>query len=270
MADRWQAADGTPLGHAAALERLAEARAILLGETHDRAADHRWQAAVLAGLAGRGDGLAIGFEMFPRQAQPVLDTWVAGGLAPDRFLAGVRWPEVWGFSPALYMPLFDLCRDLGLPMIALNVDRPIVSLVGRDGWDALPEAERGWLSPAAPATADHRAYLFAMTGGARPDRTAQGPLDPAFDRFARAQGVWDRAFACAIAGALASGARQVAAVIGRGHLEYGFGTPAQLADLGVAPVRVALPATAGSAPVPGPGSIADLVFRHPDPEESRA
>jgi uncharacterized iron-regulated protein len=234
-------ADAAALGEADALGALAAARVALLGERHDDAGDHLWQAAVIGAIAERAGPVAVGFEMFPRRAQPALDGWVGGRLDFGGLLAETRWAEVWGFDPELYRPLFDLCRARGLPMLALNVDRPVVSLVGRDGWGALPEAERGWLTPAAPADPAYRRWLFAVTGGARPGRAAQAPEDPAFDRFVRAQQVWDRAFACAIAGHLAAEPSvRVAAVLGRGHLEHGWGTPAQLADLGVAGVTVAL------------------------------
>ena len=251
-------ATGARLGHAAALDRLAAARVVLLGERHTEAADHRWQAAVLAGLAARTEKLVVGFEMFPRHAQPALDAWTEGRTDEAGFLRDAGWRTVWGYDPALYRPLFDLCRDLRLPMRGLNVDRPIVSLVGRDGWGALPAAERAWMTPARPASAAYRRYLFAVTGGARPDRAATGPEDPAFDRFVRAQQTWDRAFACAIAAALdeCPGAL-VVGIVGRGHLEYGYGTPDQLAHLGIGPVRVAL---RGGDPAIGGAPVADLVF----------
>lgn len=268
----WRDAGGAALDAVAALDSLARARVVLLGETHDRPEDHRWQATVIAGLAARGgDGLVVGLEMLPRRAQPVLDAWTAGRLEAAAFEAASGWASAWGFPLALYLPVLELCRDLRLPLLALNVDRPLVSLIGRDGWDALPAGACDGLTPAAPASADYRRYLFDMTGGARPDRTARHPLDPAFDRFVRAQGVWDRAFACAIGTALADGARQVAALIGRGHLEYGFGTPAQLAALGIAPVRTALPEHPGQPPLPGPGPLADLTCTiHPDPDPGTA
>ncbi len=144
-------AGGAAIGHAAALARLGEGRAVLLGEQHDRAEDHRWQAAVIAGLAALRDEVVVGFEMFPRAVQPALDAWVAGGMSLADFLAAARWEEVWGHDAGLYAPIFELCRDLRLPMLAMNVDRPIVTLVGRDGWEALPEAERAWLTPARAA-----------------------------------------------------------------------------------------------------------------------
>ena len=87
-------------------------------------------------------------------------------------------------------------------------------------------------------------------------RAAACPDDPAFDRFVRAQQAWDRAFACAIAAALADVPdRLVVGIIGRGHLEHGHGTPAQLEDLGIEGVAVALPADGTVSP-----GIADLVF----------
>jgi uncharacterized iron-regulated protein len=257
---------GRRISEAEALGRLAAGRVALLGERHDQATDHAWQARVIEGLAALRGDVAVGFEMFPRRVQPVLDDWVAGRLDDEAFLAGTGWAEVWGFEPELYMPVFRLCRDRRLPMRALNLERPLVSLIGRDGWEALPAAERGWLTPARPATPEYRRYLFEATGGARPDRKATSPEDPAFDRFVRAQQAWDRAFACSIAGALAEApARFVAALIGRGHLEHGHGTPAQLADLGVDGVTTALP----GGPLAAREPIADLVFIEPGVDQGR-
>jgi len=260
---------GAHLSHPDAFARLATARVILLGEQHDRPEDLRWQALVTAVLAALGP-VTVGLEMLPRAAQPALDDWSAGRADLARFLAAVRWPEVWGFDPDLYRPVLELCRDLGLPMLGLNVARPVVSEVGRDGWDALPPADRAWLSPARPARPAYRRYLFDVTGGARPDRTARGPDDPAFDRFVRAQQVWDRAFACAIAAALEAGAGRVAALIGRGHLEFGYGTPDQLADLGIGGVVTALPDRGRPTQDPDGAPLADLIFSHVGIEENHS
>ncbi len=245
QAVRVDAAGMGRIAEAAALDALSRRRVVLLGERHDSAADHAWQARVIEGIAARVGRVTVGFEMFPRRAQPALDAFAAGRCGLEAFLDAARWREVWGFDPRLYRGLFELCRDRGLGMLALNVDRPIVPLVGREGWAALPEAERAWLSEAAPAAPAYRRYLFDVTGGARPDRAAKAPDAPEFDRFVRAQQVWDRAFACAIANHLAqSPGERVVGLIGRGHLEYGWGTPAQLADLGVEGVAVALPSDA--------------------------
>ncbi|MCB1353234.1 MAG: ChaN family lipoprotein [Rhodobacteraceae bacterium] len=257
-------ATGAKLSHPEAIERLARGRVALLGERHDSAADHRFQELVIAGLAARVGDLHVGFEMFPRHLQPVLDAWCGEGMSEAEFLRETRWEEVWGFEPELYLPLFRLCRDLGLPMFAMNVARPVVSLIGREGWEALPGEYRDWLSPAFPASAAYRRYLFAITGGVRPGRAAQSPEDPVFDRFVRAQQVWDRAFACAIAQTcVGHPERRVVGIIGRGHLEFGLGTAAQLADLGIPGAGLALRGDADETP-PCEGieaPIANLLFR---------
>jgi uncharacterized iron-regulated protein len=254
---RVRAAGVGEIEEAAALDALARRRVVLLGERHDSADDHAWQARVIEGIVARTGRLTVGFEMFPRRAQPALDAFAAGRCDLEAFLVAARWREVWGFEPSLYRGLLELCRDRGLGMLALNVDRPIVTLVGREGWGALPEAERAWLSEAAPAPAAYRRYLFDVTGGARPDRAAKAPDAPEFDRFVRAQQVWDRAFACAIANHLAREQEdRVVGLIGRGHLEYGWGTPAQLADFGVNGVAVALPSQESANDRPA----ADLIW----------
>ncbi len=255
----WRTSSGYFVTESDAYLLLGSGSVVLLGELHDSARDHSWQAEVIRALAGR-QATAVGFEMFPWTAQPALDAWSRGELDFAGLIEAVRWAEVWGYDPELYRPVLEACRAASASIFGLNVDRAIVKAVRNAGWGALPAAESAWLSPAAAPRSAYRRYLFEMTGGARPDRAAKDPADPAFDGFVRAQQVWDRAFACRIASALSGEpGRLVIGIIGRGHLEYGFGVPDQLADLGVGAVRVALPEAEGM--VPGEGPIADLAFR---------
>jgi uncharacterized iron-regulated protein len=251
---------GNTINHGALLKRMAAKQAVLLGETHDRYDIHRWQLHILAGLYAYNQNIVVGFEMFPRRCQPVLDAWVAGKLDTATFLERVEWKSVWGFAPALYLPIFHFCRQFKLPMKAINCRRALVTEVGKLGWDAIAVADRDGVSPAKPATTAHRKYLFEMTGGARADRKAVSADDPEFDRFVRAQQTWDRAFACNIAEAHGVMDRPlVVGIIGRGHLEYDHGTPFQLADLGIADVAVLL---AVDEPFQADGeAIADAIFR---------
>lgn len=252
---------GTPLEHGPLLKRLAVQQAVLLGETHDRYDVHRWQLHVLTGLHDYNQNIAVGFEMFPRRCQHVLDEWVAGGLDADTFLEKVEWKTVWGFAADLYLPIFHFCRQFKVPMKALNCRRALVTEVGKMGWDAIPVENRDGVTPAKPATEAYRQYLFDITGGGRPDRKASSPSDPEFDRFVRAQQTWDRAFACNIAEAHgAEHAPLVVGIIGRGHLEYGHGTPYQLADLGISEVAVLLPCDTPFVPDAENTGIAAAMF----------
>ncbi len=256
--------EARPLSHPELIARLATARVVLLGETHTRYDIHRWQLHVAAGLLATRGNIALGFEMFPRRVQPLLDDFIAGRWAnPSEFLAAVGWDQVWRYDAALYLPIFQFCRQFAVPMLALNCERPLVTRVGKEGWEAIPTAERDGLTPARPATAAYRAYLSAIASRNR-DPAPPGPPAMDLDRFVRAQQTWDRAFACNIARALATNdAPLVIGVIGRGHLEFGHGTPYQLADLGISDVTVLLPTDGDFDPVAGAG-IADALFRLPE------
>jgi uncharacterized iron-regulated protein len=248
------------------MHEMAKRQVVLLGETHTIAEIHRWQLHVATIIRFIRRNVAVGFEMFPRRVQPVLDEWVAGALSSQEFLDKVDWKNVWGYDAQLYLPLFHFCRQQQVPMLALNCNRPLVTRVGKDGWDAVPEDERDGLTPAAEATIAYREYLFGL-GLNRAPTAPVSAMDPKLDRFIRAQQTWDRAFACNIARALErSDPPLVIGIIGRGHLEYGHGTPYQLRDLGIASSAALLPARGSlndASPMKG---IADAIFTLTEPD----
>src|SRR6516165_325348 len=131
---------------------VAKNAVVLLGESHTDVDHHLWQLHTVAALYGRGGNIAIGFEAFPRRLQSVLDDWIAGKLTEEAFLKASEWRQVWGYDAALYMPLFQFARLNRIPMIALNVERNLVSQVGQQGWENVPVAEREGLSDPAPAS----------------------------------------------------------------------------------------------------------------------
>ena len=259
-------ARGATIGSGEVLDHAARMSAVLLGETHDRPEIHRWQLHVTAALRARGRPIAVGFEMFPVRLQPALDRWVAGELDTESFLVESEWFDVWGFDPELYLPIFQFCRQQRVPMLALNCYRALVTRVRKEGWAAIPEAERDGLTPSAPPTDGYRGYLQRLMGGMRGGGAQIASTD--FDGFIAAQQTWDRAFAENIAKALrVPDPPLVIGIIGRGHLEFGHGTPYQLRDLGVNDVAVLLTAnTRDASPWALEAGIGDAVFRIDEPE----
>lgn len=215
-------------------DRAASASAVLLGEHHDDEAHHRWQLDTLRGLLARNRRLAVGLEMVPRRLQPALDRWFAGELDEEAFLAAVEWDTVWGFPAAFYLPVLRLAREHRLPLVALNVDRALVSRTAREGWSAIPAAEREGVGDPAPLPAAYVAELRAAMAG------HGGAADPArFARFVEAQSVWDRAMAERIADTHRATGRTVVALVGMTHAEAGM--PPQLAALGLPDAVVLTP-----------------------------
>lgn len=251
--------------HQSVMRNMAQKRVVLLGETHDRYDIHRWQMHICASLLALRDDLAVGFEMFPRRLQPVLDEWVEGKLDAETFLERAEWGKVWGFAADLYWPLFHFCREFRVKMLALNCRRDLVTRAGKEGWDAIPQEERDGLTPARSASLAHREHLLRLTNGGPPAMQGKSADAPEFDRFVRAQQTWDRAFACNIAAYLNEKPDAlVLGIIGRGHMEYGFGTPDQLDDLGIDQVGTLLTEDISEAPsapeIADMPAIADAVF----------
>jgi uncharacterized iron-regulated protein len=271
-------------------EIAAKAPVVLLGEYHTDADHHLWQLQTLAALYGRGANLVIGFEAFPRRLQAVLNDWVEGKLTDDAFLKASEWRQVWGYDAALYMPLFQFARLNHIPMIALNVERKLVSQVGQQGWDGVPAAEREGLSAPAPASLAYQrdlahVYLYkkALPPGADPLSSSAGPnppepdeaaladalKQPEFKRFVEAQLTWDRAMAEALAGAKAkSPGATIVGILGAGHVAEGYGVPHQLQSLGIADAKSLIPVSVDTACSHVGTSYADAIFTVPHADET--
>ncbi|OJJ09097.1 hypothetical protein BKI51_23670 (plasmid) [Alphaproteobacteria bacterium AO1-B] len=252
------------------LDGAAGSRVVLLGETHTSKEDHLWQLQTLAGLYALTPELVIGFESFPRSVQPVLDDWSAGKLSEDDFLRQTNWAEVWGYDADLYMPLFEFARQNRIPMVALNVDRSLISRVGRNGWDAVPEDARDGITTPAAARPDYSESLASVYLAAAAHRrdasedvqTVEDVLETdGFQNFVDAQLTWDRAMAEALAqSAEANPEAVVVGIVGRGHVERGFGIPHQLADLGISAVTSLVPVDRDRACAGLEPDVADVVF----------
>jgi uncharacterized iron-regulated protein len=251
---------------------LARRPVVLLGEEHDNADHHRWQLQMLAALHAYRSDMIIGFEMFPRRVQNVLDQWSAGKLSVAEFLKQSDWERVWGFDPELYLPLFHFARQNRIPMIALNLDRSVVRRIGHEGWDKLSPDERGGISRPADVSG---AYLKSLAdvwrqhrergiGGEKPEKTLSMEevlKDEAFKRFVATQQVWDRAMAESLAAARKKNPDAlIVGVMGQGHIEYGHGVPHQLRDLGIGDAASLIPFEAGPDCAELPKGIADAAF----------
>ncbi len=65
--------------------RIANEKVIFVGEGHDTAEDHLVQFEVVRGLNEGGKNVVIALEMFPSEAQPVLNRWIGGEISEHDF-----------------------------------------------------------------------------------------------------------------------------------------------------------------------------------------
>jgi len=220
-----------------------------------------WQLHTIAALLSRRPDMVLGFEMFPRHVQVVLDRWSKGELNEAEFLREVNWTEIWGTRAEYYLPLFHFARMHRLSVLALNVDRTISRRIAAQGLAAIPNGEREGVGNPAPASSAYRDHLFE-TFKKHPSGDEGASADSEqFQRFVEAQLFWDRAMAEVIATAR-RGRRHplVVGIMGQGHVEYRYGVAHQLAALGVDDVATALPwHVDADCRMPDAG-IADAVF----------
>ena len=257
------------------LTAMAGRAVVLLGEQHDDMDHHRWQLQTLSTLHALRPRMVIGFEMFPRRAQPVLDRWVAGELTEAEFLQQSEWGKVWSMPAELYLPLFHFARMNRIPMLALNIDAELTRRIADKGWDGVPEGEREGVGRPAAAVSAYEDFLFEIHSqhaqmrqhGKDQGKPARG--DAAFRNFVDSQLAWDRAMAEAL---LAGRARHAAAdgslpfavgIMGSGHVRHGHGVAHQLAALGEPSIGQLMPVEAATPCVELPAGLADAVFAVP-------
>lgn len=135
----------------AAVARLIAARArdaqiVYLGESHDNSYHHLDQARVLAAMLAGGARPAVAFEMLTQDQQPEVNQAMAEGADPGALGKRIRWNERGWPDFEMYRPLFDQARRYGLPVVAIDLDQPVVRKIAREGLGALSHDQRSGLA----------------------------------------------------------------------------------------------------------------------------
>jgi len=260
----WVVPGGKKVSDTEVISRAVNQSVVLLGEEHANPEHHRWQLQMLVSLYTLHPDMVIGFEMFPRRVQNVLDQWVAGEFSVAEFLVAVDWKHVWSTDASAYLPLFHFARMNRIPMVALNIDVHLRQEISLKGFDSISDDKlKGVTRPAVPSVA-YLDYLMPIYKKHDRDNKDKGEIsrdDLDFQRFVGGQQLWDRSMAQALHSALSRPGRPlVVGIMGAGHIKYGYGVPHQLKDLGIEDVAMFLPWDGSKACehfVPG---IADAVF----------
>ena len=125
------------------LERMRQAKYILLGERHDNPDHHRIQAWVTARLIKSGRRPALVMEMFRTNQQAKIDAHLAAhpgdsdGLGKAAGWARSGWPP-W----RQYQPIVRPIVAHGLPLMAANLSRSRIRAIFKNGFKALKPPER--------------------------------------------------------------------------------------------------------------------------------
>lgn len=230
-------ASGKDVGLEGVLKAAARADVVFFGEQHDDPATHRAELSVLAALGSGTRPVVLSLEMFERDAQGVLNDYLAGKLSEADFLAKSR---PWERYTTDYRGMVELARARGWPVVASNVPRRHASAVSRKGLavlDSLPAAERAEVGREISCPRDDKYYTrFAdqmkghSAGGGPSSAADSGVMRSMTNRFYEAQCIKDETMAESIVAALdkAPKGALVFHVDGAFHSDYGLGTASRV------------------------------------------
>jgi uncharacterized iron-regulated protein len=211
------------------LEDLVAANIIYLGETHDRPEDRQAQLEILAALYRENPKMAIGLEMFQRPFQGVLDDYLAGKITEAELVERSEYEQRWGFPWESYAPLLRFAKDHQLPVLALNVPSEITRKVAREGLESLTPEERQFIPPTSEIRTDNAEYRQMLQAVFDAHASHGQGNSTGFDRFFTAQVLWDETMAESIAQFhQANPDTRIVAIVGRGHIAYGYGIPSRV------------------------------------------
>jgi uncharacterized iron-regulated protein len=107
-------------------EVLIDFDVVFVGEIHDSRFAHEAELTLLTGLSERGPNVVLALEMFERDVQDLLESYLKGDISEDQFLEQSRpWPNY----QEDYRPLIELAKTKGIPVIAANVPRRAAAAV---------------------------------------------------------------------------------------------------------------------------------------------
>lgn len=124
------AKSGAELSAQQLAQKLSKYEVVFFGEYHDQGEIHKAELELLQALHKiKGEKLALSMEMFEADNQTKLDSFLAGTLGEEEFLATSRpWPNY----KTDYAPLVNFAKKNNMPVVAANVPRFLAAHVAKN------------------------------------------------------------------------------------------------------------------------------------------
>jgi len=229
---------GITMSFEQAMEMIAAARVVYVGEMHSNFQAHEAQRRIVAELERRFPGqVAIGMEMFREPQQPALDRWTRGELGELEFLKESKWYDNWGADFTHYRGILDLARDKRLDVIALNPSKEVQKQFALAGTAPLPPE----IAAKVPETDFSDPYQRALLQAIFKGHDAGSKV---FEGFYRTQILWEETMASRLVEYLQSPAgagKKLVVIAGGFHVRHGLGIPRKALRRAALPYTIVLP-----------------------------
>lgn len=127
---------------------MQDADIIFFGELHTDPIAHWMQMELTKELfTSRTEALILGAEMFEADNQLILDEYMNGFYATNKYEAEMR---LWNNYETDYKPVLEFAKTHQIPFVASNIPRRYASMVHKGGFEALEKLSDEALSYIAP------------------------------------------------------------------------------------------------------------------------
>lgn len=169
----WDVSAQRPVAPDTVVARALAAKFVLLGEIHDDAEHHRLQALILQQLIKGGRHPALVMEQFDTNQQAAIDAILSDGKPLDLQLMALSELMRKSWDWPVYEPIVRTAVQNGLPLVAANLSRESLHLVGRDGYAALGPNEEQRLALAPVWNAQRQAQMVRDISGGHCGRLSE-------------------------------------------------------------------------------------------------
>jgi uncharacterized iron-regulated protein len=207
------------------IPKIQDSRIIYVGEQHNQFSHHINQLMVIKRLHEAGYKVAVGMEMFQIPYQKVLNDYIAGKIDEIAFLKQSNYFNNWRLDYNLYKPIIDYVKTTAIPLIALNIDKPIIDKVARKGIHNLTATEKQQLPTELDLSNNtYRQNLYQVFLA---HQKSFGHHK--FEYFLQSQAIWDETMAQSAQKFLLDNPNTKLIILaGNGHLRYKYGIPNRL------------------------------------------
>ncbi|HFB67137.1 MAG TPA: hypothetical protein ENJ60_16500 [Aeromonadales bacterium] len=126
------------------VKQLKKSDVVFVGELHTHQASHKLQMDLLQVLYRQNPNLVLSMEQFSRDAQPVIDGYLAGKYGEETLFDEA---DAWKDYKGSYRAVVEFAREHQIPVIAANAPAMFVRCVGKKGAAILkkvPQQKRDW------------------------------------------------------------------------------------------------------------------------------
>ena len=236
---------------------LTKQKVVFIGEQHNQFSNHLNQLKIIKAMVKAGEKVAIGMEMFQEPYQKYLDEYIAGKISEKEMLKKTEYFKRWKYNYHFYRPIILYAKKMGLPLVALNIEKEITKKVVREGIDSLDAAQKRRVPDSIDFSNTRYKDELRLIFSSHQSHTFKD-----FDEFYYAQLLWDETMAKNCARFLKKNPGYSMAVIaGNGHVMFGFGIPDRIKRRGIHKYKIVV-----NSMKPKPG-IADYLL-YPEPIET--